>query len=211
MVFLALLSALAFVAAMVIRIPVVPSAPFLKFDIKEAVIVTGGFLYGPGAGLAVSFTAVLIQAMLTNESGMIGFIMNFLSTASFVCTASAFYRAGGSRKNMLAGLTAGTVIMTIVMLLWNYIVTPVFMGIPRSAIVSMLFTVFLPFNLVKGAANSAIVYLYIDRLVNAASDLKFYSMKEAEGDKHSWMRFVITAGFLISGVIAVVMILQGLF
>ncbi|MBR0069145.1 MAG: ECF transporter S component, partial [Synergistaceae bacterium] len=54
MVFLSMLSALAFVSVMFIRIPIMPSAPFLRFDLKDCIIIIGGLLYGPLTAVIVS-------------------------------------------------------------------------------------------------------------------------------------------------------------
>lgn len=159
-VFLAMLSALAFVSAVIIKFPLMPSAPFLKFDVKDAIIFVAGLMYGPVAGLCVSALAALLQFLMVNDSGIIGFFMNLLSTASFVCTASAIFRLRKDRKGLWLGVFSGGLVMTAVMVLWNYIVTPVFMGISREAIVPMLFSVFMPFNLLKGGINAVIILLY---------------------------------------------------
>ena len=159
--FLSLLSTLAFISACFIKIPLIPSAPFLKFDIRDAVILMGGLIYGPLAAFTTAFISGILQFLLINDgSGIIGFIMNFISTLSFVCPASFIYRIGKSYKFLLTGLILGCIVMAINMLLWNYIVTPVFMGVSRDVIVSMLIPVFLPFNLLKGFINSIITLLY---------------------------------------------------
>ncbi len=169
-VFLAMLSALAFVSAAIIKFPLIPSAPFLEFDIKDSIIAIGGLLYGPVSALGVSVLAALLQFLMTSQSGIIGFFMNLLSTASFVCTASAVYRFRQDRKGLVLGVVSGALVMSAVMVLWNYIVTPLFMGIPREAIKPMLFTVFLPFNLLKGGINAVIILLYYRPLMSALSD-----------------------------------------
>ena len=49
-----------------------------------------------------------------------------------------------------------------VMLLWNYLITPLYMvGTTRSMVAAMLPTVFLPFNLVKGGLNMALILLIV--------------------------------------------------
>ncbi|MDL2214544.1 ECF transporter S component, partial [Clostridia bacterium OttesenSCG-928-O13] len=57
--------------------------------------------------------------------------------------------------------------MTGVMLLWNYFITPLYMGFPRDAVAAMLLPVFLPFNLIKGGLNAAITMLLYKPLVMA--------------------------------------------
>ena len=168
-VFLAMLSALAFVSALVIKIPLMPSAPFLKFDIKDAIIVIGGFLYGTFAGLLVSVITTLLQFFLISEDGIIGFMMNLISTASFVCIVSSIYRLTRTRKGLVIGVISGGLVMAAVMVMWNYIVTPAYMGISRETIKPMLWSIFLPFNLLKGGINAVIILLYFKPLMSALS------------------------------------------
>ena len=52
----ALLAALAFVATAIpfFKIPVVPAAPYLKYDPKDVFLVLGGFIVGPLASVFLS-------------------------------------------------------------------------------------------------------------------------------------------------------------
>lgn len=174
MVMLSLLSALAFVSAIFIKVPIIPSAGFLKFEIKDAIILIAGIIYGSLSAFEVSFIVSLLEMMTIGGSGPIGFVMNILSTSSFVCAASAVYKFRRTWKGLLTGLASGCVMMTVSMLLWNYIITPYFMGVPREIVASMLLTVFLPFNLLKGAANSVIVLLYMKPLLAVISAVNFH-------------------------------------
>ena len=45
--------------------------------------------------------------------------------------------------------------MALVMLFWNYLIAPVYMGCSRQAVAELLLPVFLPFNLIKGGLNTA--------------------------------------------------------
>jgi len=58
------------------------------------------------------------------------------------------------------------IIMIGIMILWNYIVTPGYMGVPREVVVNMLIPVFLPFNLLKGLYNAAITMLIYKKLAS---------------------------------------------
>ena len=174
MVFLSMLSALAFVSVMFIKIPIMPSAPFLKFDLKDCIIIIGGLIYGPFSAFAVSLVVGLLQLMLIGENGIIGFLMNLLSSTAFVCTASAIYKIRRTKAGLITGLLLGVALMVISMLVWNYIITPLYMGIPREAIVPMLWTIFLPFNLLKGGINMIITLLYQRPLFAALSAVNFH-------------------------------------
>ncbi|WP_304423299.1 hypothetical protein [Faecalibaculum rodentium] len=49
--------------------------------------------------------------------------------------------------------------MSGVMLLWNWLITPVYMGYPREAVAGLLLPVFLPFNLLKAGLNGLGTFL----------------------------------------------------
>ena len=89
MVLIAMLAALAYIAVLVIRIPVVL---FLSYEPKDVVITIGGFLLGPMAAFACSAVVSLIEMFSISETGMIGWVMNLLSTCSFACIAALIYK-----------------------------------------------------------------------------------------------------------------------
>lgn len=64
-----------------------------------------------------------------------------------------------TKKRAIIALICGALFMTGSMLLWNLIVTPFFLGVPREAVTTMLFTVILPFNLLKSGVNAFITFL----------------------------------------------------
>ena len=53
------------------------------------------------------------------------------------------------------------------LLLWHYLVTPIYQKVPREAIVDMLLPVVLPFNAVKGGMNLAATLLLYKPVVTA--------------------------------------------
>ena len=70
-------------------------------------------------------------------------------------------------RGAVVGLSMGTVVLVIVMLLWNYLITPIYQGVPRDVVAAMLPTVFLPFNLAKGGMNMAATLLLYKPVVTA--------------------------------------------
>ena len=68
-------------------------------------------------------------------------------------------------KGAVTGLVVGWLLMTAVMLLWNYCITPYYMGYPREAVAELLIPAFLPFNLLKGGLNAAITMLLYKPIV----------------------------------------------
>ena len=160
---LAMLTAIAYALVTTIRIPIIL---FLKYEPKDVVITIGGFLMGPMAVLISTSVVALIEMFTISDTGVIGCIMNFLSTCSFAIPAAYVYKRRHTMKGAIAGLLTGTIAMVSTMLLWNYLITPLYMtGTSRSDIAGMLMPVFLPFNLLKAGLNSSFILLLYKPLV----------------------------------------------
>ena len=154
---MAMLTALAVAADIFLRIGGIGG--FLTYEPKDVVLTIGAFLFGPVAGLIMSLVVCLVEMISVSSTGPIGLLMNFLSSAVFVGVASVIYYRKKTMSRAVAGLIAAVLSMTAVMLLWNYIVTPMYMGVPREQVVGMLLPLLLPFNLIKAALNAALVLL----------------------------------------------------
>ena len=156
---IAMLCALSYVIMVVGRIPVLTVPPFLKYDPKDVIIVIGGFLFGPLAAFVISFVVSFFEMITVSETGWIGAVMNLVSSCAFVCPAAIIYKKAHSLKGAVIGLITGWLGMTVVMLLYNYFLTPIFLGYPRDAVAAMLVPIFLPFNLLKGGLSAGITML----------------------------------------------------
>ena len=163
---LAMLAAVSFIVANTLYISIFPAAPFLKYEPKDVIITIGGFLYGPLASLLIS-VVVSLPEMLISGTGPIGGIMDILSTCSFACVAALLYKRRHTLAGAVSGLALGSVLMVIAMLLWNWLVSPLYMGVERAVIESMLLPIFLPFNLLKTGLNSALVLFLYKPVVTA--------------------------------------------
>lgn len=160
----AMLSALAFAAVLFIKIPMVL---FLEYDPKDVIITIGGFIWGPSTSFAVAIVTAFVEFLTISEDGIIGLIMNIISICSFCCTAAFIYKKDRTLRGSIIGLITGTIVLTAVMIVWNYLVTPIYMGIPRSEVVKLLAPAILPFNLIKGGIDSAIILLIYKPIVSA--------------------------------------------
>ena len=149
-----------------------PPVMFLDFDFKHVVVCVGGFTFGPMAAAIIGILASFIEFITFSGTGPFGFLMNALGTCSFCCTASWVYKRNHTKKGAVLGLSAGLVVMVIVMLLWNYLITPIYMTVngelvSRAQVAAMLPTLFLPFNLAKGGMNMAATLLLYKPVVTA--------------------------------------------
>lgn len=208
---LAMLTALAYVVMWISKI--LPSVNgFLDFDFKHVVICIGGFIYGPVSAGLITVVVCFIEMITISGTGPWGCLMNIIGTASFCCTACYVYKKNHTMKGAVIGLSLGVIVMTALMLLWNYLVTPIYQGMPRSAIADMLVPVFLPFNLVKGGMNAAATLLLYKPVVGALRRAKLVPESESHaapvgGRKH--LGFVLVALFLLATFILLALVLAG--
>lgn len=207
MVVLAVMAALAYMVMVFIKIPVVL---FLKYEPKDVIITISGFMFGPLASLVTSAVVSLIEMVTVSDTGPIGALMNFIGTSAFACTAAIVYKKFHTIKGAFVGLVCGTVFMTIVMLAWNYLVTPIYMNTPREVVAGMLIPAFLPFNLLKGVLNSALTMLIYKPLSNVMRKARVLPETQgtANGGGHikRYAFVYVIAAFVIVTCIAVIFI-----
>lgn len=200
---IAMLSAFAFLARLVFKIPV----SFLTFDIKDTVIALGGLVFGPVSGVVIALLVSLIE-MIISETGPIGFVMNFISSAVFAGVASLIYKFKRTLNGAIIGLFSSVAATTAVMLLMNLLLTPIYQGVPRSVVVSMLPTLFLPFNFAKTLLNAAIVMLIYKPVVVALRQAKIIPGKEMDikFSKQSVVTIAIASVSLIAAIVIFVIL-----
>ena len=202
---LAMLSAIAYVAVALLRFPVVL---FLSYEPKDVVIAIGGFLYGPLAALGISLVVSFIEMLTISSTGWIGFVMNFLSSAAFAGTAALLYRKKRTQGSAIAGLFGGALLMTVLMLLWNYLITPIYMEMDREEIVvPMLIPVFLPFNLLKGCLNATITVLLYKPVVQGLRHAHLLPPSKTPGRMPVKRRLAVWLGALAVLAVCIVLIL----
>lgn len=201
-----MLCAMAYVVMAIGRIPVVL---FLKYEPKDVIITIGGFIYGPLAALVISVIVSLTEMFTLSDTGVIGMVMNILSSCTFACTASYIYKKRHSLSGAVWGLIAGWLLTTGVMILWNYLVTPIYMGVPRDEVAKLLIPAFLPFNLLKGALNGAFALLLYKPLVNT---LRKYSLIPAAEDNKKMRStgILLVASVVVITCALIILVLQGI-
>ena len=181
---LAMLSALAFLLTVIFYImpipPFLPAAPFLNYEPKDVIFVIAGFMFGP---LSVIPMAIIVSLLEMPFSGtqIIGLVMNILSSCAFACPAAFVYQKRRTLGGAVIGLVSGVFTMTAVMLLWNYLLVPIFLGWPREAVAEVLLPVFLPFNLVKGGLNAAVAMMLYKPVKEALGKARLLPAEEGKG------------------------------
>ncbi len=204
-VVLAMLAALAFAVTLAVHFTLFTD--YLTYDPKGVIITIAGFIFGPLAAALVSAVVCAVEMVIISATGPIGFLMNFLSACSFSCTAAYIYKRKHSVSGAVLGLLTGTLIMTALMLLWNYIITPLYTAAPREAVAAMLVPVILPFNLIKCIINSAVIMLLYKPVVTALRKSKLLPAKPVQSSKgHTFGVAAVSLVVLITCVFVVLAI-----
>ena len=203
-----MLCALAVLAVALIRIPVVL---FLKYEPKDVVIVLGGLMMGPLSAAVISVISSVIEMLTISDTGPWGLLMNVMASCAYACTAAVIYKKKRTANGAVAGLLCGTAAMAATMLLWNYLVTPIYMGTPREVVAGMLLPTFLPFNLVKGGLNTGITLLIYKPLITALRKARVLDgMKQPkEASMKIDPAMMILGAVLLAGCVLLVLRLNG--
>ena len=206
MVVMALLAALAYVVMAFIRIPVIS---FLKYEPKDVILTIGGFIFGPISGIVMSLVVCVIETVTVSTTGIIGLLMNFLSSSVFVGVSAVIYQRRKTLSRAVIGLIAGAFSMLAIMLLWNYIVTPVFMGIPRAEVLKLFLPLLIPFNLLKAFLNAALTLFLYKAVVTALRKTHLIPERESNdgGNKKNNTILIVAISALVAITLVLVLLI----
>lgn len=161
---LGLLGAISVVGAMLVHFSIFPQVSFLEYDPADIPIFITTFAMGTWYGLLLTVVVCVVQGLTVSAgSGILGIIMHILATGTFVITAGSIYGSHKTRGRAYASLAAGTMAWTLVMALWNLIITPIFMGVGRDVVWGLMPFIVL-FNIIKAGINSVITALLYKRV-----------------------------------------------
>ena len=158
------LTAVAIVLVALVRIPLIPVAQFLVYDMADVPVLIGTLLLGTVPGLIILLLVSVIQMLLFSADGWIGLVMHFVASGALVVLVGLFYRRRRKMRDAILGMVLGTVAMTAVMIPMNLIFTVEFLNTPRQVVVDMLVPAIIPFNLLKGGLNCIIAGLLFQAL-----------------------------------------------
>ena len=206
LVLMAVFAALSFATMSVFRFNV----SFLTFDLKDAVTTIAGLLLGPVAALVISLLVAVLELITVGDTGAYGFLMNFASSAAFSVACALVYPYRKKLSGALLSLGTGLLTMVTLMLLLNLVVTPLYMGVSTGEVAAMIPTLFLPFNIVKGVINAALVlilYKPVHRALQATRLLPKFTPKDAaplDRKKKIWINVGVPIGGVILIAVAIV-------
>ena len=149
-----------------IHFPVFPAVAFLEYDPADIPILIGTFAFGPLAGLVLTVVTALVQGLTVSAgSGLYGILMHIIATGVFVIVSGTIYKRKKTRPMAVAALLCGMAAMAVVMVGANMVITPVFMGVPASAVWSLM-PFIVGFNVIKAGINGTVTFLLYKRIAN---------------------------------------------
>lgn len=205
MVLIAMMAAVSY--AIAAAFPRIYVMGFLRYEPKDVIIAIAGFLLGPLASFFASLLVSLLEMVTISDTGPIGCLMNLLSTCAFACTAALIYKKRRSMSGALLGLVAGSVAVIGAMLLWNWLVTPLYMGVERSYVEGILLSVFLPFNALKAGLNSGLVMILYKPLVTALRKTGLIESRQGKAT-HSKVGLYILGIFVLAACVLLWLVFQ---
>ena len=149
-----------------VEFPLLPGVTWLKYDASAMPAMVCGFAFGPAAGLAVGVVGAVIHGILMADFS--GAVMNILVVAGFILPAALVYRRSRTFKSGVVGLVLSAITATVLAILGNLVITPMWLGVPLDAVVAMILPILTPFNLIKAGINAVltlIVYKSISNLI----------------------------------------------
>lgn len=190
---IAAVAAMAIVLTAIIRFPIT-SLPFLKYDPKDVILTTAGFIFGPLVAILAAVIEVVVEMVTFSESGPWGALMNIIATLSFSGIAAAIYHRKRTTKGAVLSLVCAVLSLTVVMALWNLVVTPIYTGFPRAEIVKLM-PVIIPFNLIKGGVNAALIIILYKPIKSALAGAGL--TEEVQTGKNATWNIIKMVSFLI--------------
>jgi riboflavin transporter FmnP len=173
---LAVFAAVSFVLMYLQFPPVIPAAPYLKWELSDIPVLVSGFAFGPGAAGVVTLIKGILFLLLKGEDGPIGAIQNVISTLAFVLPASLLYQRLRSRIGSIAGMILGGIAMTLVMIPANlYFAMPLW-GIPAEARMATITAAIIPFNLLRAGLSTVVTALVWEVLARTPAVSRIFDL-----------------------------------
>lgn len=203
---IAAVAAMAIVLTAIIRFPIT-SLPFLKYDPKDVILTTAGFIFGPLVAILAAVIEVVVEMVTFSESGPWGALMNIIATLSFSGIAAAIYHRKRTTKGAVLSLVCAVLSLTVVMALWNLVVTPIYTGFPRAEVIKLM-PVIIPFNLIKGGVNAALIILLYKPIKSALAGAGLTEEVQT-GKNATWNIIKMVSFVVLMALIALIIYMRG--
>jgi riboflavin transporter FmnP len=152
LVLTAILAAMSFVFELTLAFSY-PPAPFLKLAPGDVPTIVATVLIGPFCGAACALVNSVLFAAVTGEGGPWGILMHFIASGGMAIVIGVLAKR---TRNLVLPMVAGILTRVALMVPFNLLVTPIYLGVPRPTVLSMIVPVIVPFNLAHAGLNTVI-------------------------------------------------------
>lgn len=202
----AMLCALAYLCTVLVKFPVM----FLTMDVKDSIIVLCTLFFGVPSGIIAAVVVPLLEYFTVSGTREYGLIMNVISSVALCVPVGLIYKYKKTLKGAILGLCVSVASMTAIMMIANLFITPYYMGVSQAEVAALIPSVLLPFNLVKGVLNAAIVLLLYKPLSRALKKNKLIELSVLENAKNNTKNnkrsIIVTASAIAIIAVSVVVI-----
>ncbi len=203
----AVFSAIAFLFTFVFKFKV----GFLTFDFKDAVISIVSFLLGPLYGIISAGLVAFFEFLSISDTGPYGLLMNFIASGSFALVIGTIYKYKRTFSGAILAAVSSVFAVTAIMMVANYFITPLYMGVTSGEVAEMIPTLLLPFNLAKATINAATVLIIYKPVTNALR--RFGLVKKSATtntmNKKSIILFIISFLIILIAILFIFFVLNG--
>lgn len=155
LVLVGVLAAAAFILMATVQVPVLPSAPYLRYDPSDVVGLLMAFVVGPLPGMAVVLLKDVLYLIFRARS-IFGPLGNLIAVATFVGVAGWVYhrRPNSSWPWIIVSCAAGALARILIMIPANFVILNLQFGLPPARVAALLWPVIIPFNALASAINT---------------------------------------------------------
>lgn len=138
-----------------VEIPLIPAAPFLKYDPSTIMALVAGLAFGPATGAVVAVLPWCVHLFIEP----IGAFIALVTALCVTLVTAQLYTQRRTKAQCVFALVAGAVVQIVLALLLNLWLTPLYTGISFDAVCALILPFLLPFNVVKAVINASITFI----------------------------------------------------
>lgn len=156
-VLIGVMAAAAFILMVAIQVPVLPSAPYLRYNPSDVVALLIATVAGPLPGIAVVVLKDVLYLFLRARS-FFGPLGDLIAVATFVGVAGWGYhrRPQPSAAWFVASCGLGALARILVMIPANFLLLNWQFGMPPEKVVALVWPIIIPFNALASVINTAL-------------------------------------------------------
>lgn len=176
-VFIALMAAISMLVMLTFGVPLIPAAPYLKYEPSGAVILICGLLFGKYAALQCACLKSVLYFFI-HGGNPYGILSDLIATIAFTWLASGLYGKTHevSRVRMAGCCLAGCISATLVMIPANFAILPLQFGMSGTDVLAIM-TYIIFFNLLKSICNSVLAGSIFPYIMHVTQKLYHAEMK----------------------------------